>query len=357
MGAWDSIRLGAGLAVQDLGNYLGIPETGWSERIAGRSTPSSVGIINASSPAPTQYDYSQAKSTQNISNPITNNPKPTGTLSNPNPTDPYGDVVKSTNSEGDAYLQSLNTQYDRSASELRDQQSQLGRDREIGLSNLKGAVDEYGNTINKQRLSAQESTAKNIQSAGSTAAQTQAKSRNVLRALGILSSSAAGDILSRPMTEFGTQKADLQQGLIQRTQELDDAFAQKTAEHTRLVAQLENQYSDLVGQIQRDLRFSERERADAIKTAQSAVMSRLSDIRTAQANWQNDINAAKQGLVASATGLGSYVNQSADTSKIASTGLSNTNQYNPQTKTASIFGDRLKKDQEPGGLSALTSYV
>ena len=357
MGAWDSIRLGAGLAVQDLGNYLGIPETGWSERIAGRSTPSSVGIINASSPAPTQYDYSQAKSTQNISNPKTKNPKPTGTLSNPNPTDPYGDVVKSTNSEGDAYLQSLNTQYDRAAEELQAQLGQAGTAREQGLSTLQSAVDEYGNLIGKQKMSAQQATDKGIQSAGSTARQTQGKSRNVLRALGILSSSAAGDILNRPMTEFGTQKAELQQGLIQRTQELDDTLAQKTKEHAQLVKNLESQYAEIVGNIQRDLRFSDRERSDAVAAAKSAVLSRLSDIRTAQANWQNDINAAKQGLVSSATGLGSYVNQSADTSKIASTGLSNTNQYNPQTKTASIFGDRLKKDQEPGGLSALTSYV
>lgn len=257
--------------------------------------------------------------------------------------DPYANNAQSTQSEGDSYLRSLNTEYDRAAEELQAQLGQAGTAREQGLSSLRSAVDEYGNLINTQKTSAQQSTDKNIQSAGSTARQTQGKSRNVLRALGILSSSAAGDILNKPMTEFGTQKADLQQGLIQRTQELDNALAQKTSEHAQLVKNLESQYAEIVGNIQRDLRFSDRERSDAVAAAKSAVLSRLSEIRTAQANWQNEINAAKQGLTASATGLGSYINPSADTSKIAAQGLSTTEQYKPNTQQTSVYGDQKKK--------------
>lgn len=257
--------------------------------------------------------------------------------------DPYADVANAARSEGDSYLRQLQTEYDRSAEELQAQLGQAGTAREQGLSSLRSAVDEYGNVIGKQKASAEQTTAKNIQSAGSTAAQTQAKSRNVLRALGILSSSAAGDILNRPMTEFGTQKADLQQGLIQRTQELDDALAQKTSEHASLVKNLESQYAEIVGNIQRDLRFSDRERADAVAAAKSAVLSRLSEIRTAQAQWQNDINAAKNGLTASTTNLSSYTNPTADTSAIASTGLSTTEQYKPNTNQVGIYGDQRKK--------------
>lgn len=262
---------------------------------------------------------------------------------NPNPVDPNAGLVEATQSEADAYLQSLNTEYDRAAEELQGQLSSAGTAREQGLSSLRSAVDEYGNLIGKQKTSAQQSTDKNIQSAGSTARQTQAKSRNVLRALGILSSSAAGDILNRPMTEFGTQKADLQQGLIQRTQELDDALAQKTSEHANLVKGLESQYAEIVGNIQRDLRFSDRERADAVAAAKSAVLSRLSEIRTAQAEWQNNINAAKQGLLASTTSLSAYTNPTADTSAIANQGLTTTQQYKPQTQQTSIYGDQQKK--------------
>lgn len=257
--------------------------------------------------------------------------------------DPLAGAAGAAQSEGDAYLRQLQTEYDRNAEELRAQLGQAGTAREQGLSSLKSAVDEYGNVIGKQKASAEQATAKNIQSAGSTAAQTQAKSRNVLRALGILSSSAAGDILNRPMTEFGTQKAELQQGLIQRTQELDDALAQKTSEHANLVKNLESQYAEIVGNIQRDLRFSDRERADAVAAAKSAVLSRLSEIRMAQAQWQNDINSAKQGLLASTTNLSSYTNPTADLSKISGTGLSTTEQYKPTISQVGIYGDQKKK--------------
>lgn len=279
--------------------------------------------------------------------PFTPKPPATNTLSGAGTTtqqqDPLSGAAGAAQSEGDAYLRQLQTEYDRNAEELRAQLGQAGTAREQGLSSLRSAVDEYGNVIGKQKASAEQTTAKNIQSAGSTAAQTQAKSRNVLRALGILSSSAAGDILNRPMTEFGTQKADLQQGLIQRTQELDDALAQKTSEHASLVKNLESQYAEIVGNIQRDLRFSDRERADAVAAAKSAVLSRLSEIRTAQAQWQNDINAAKNGLTASTTNLSSYTNPTADTSAIASTGLSTTEQYKPNTNQVGIYGDQRKK--------------
>lgn len=350
MAFWDTARLAAGLAVEDLGNMLALPEMNISERIAGRSTPSTINrSVKASSPT-SNYDFTQAKSPYNPELQRNNIQKPLGTLSGSankstvtNYVDPLSNAADETQSEADAYLQALNTEYDLAAEELRGQLSQASADREVGLSSLQSAVDEYGNLISKQKMSAQQAAEKGIQSAGSTARQTQGKSRNVLRALGILSSSAAGDILNRPMTEFGTQKAELQQGLIQRNQELDDALAQKTAEHANLVKGLENQYAQIVGNIQRDLRFSDRERADAVAAAKAAVLSRLSEIRTAQANWQNEINAAKQGLSASTANLGAYTNPTADISRIANTGLTTTQQYKPTTQTASIYGDRQKR--------------
>ena len=182
MGFLSSLRLGAGLATQDLGNFIGLPEMGWSEKIAGRSTPSNVGKTYASEPAP--FDYSQAKSVP-IQSPY-RPPSPTGTLSSggqtstPTQQDPLAGAAGATQSEADAYLQSLNTEYDRAAEDLRAQLGQAGTAREQGLSSLQGAVDQYGNLIGQQKTSASQSTAKNIQSAGSTAAQTQAKSRNIV---------------------------------------------------------------------------------------------------------------------------------------------------------------------------------
>lgn len=346
MGSWGLPEFGI---TEAIGNLIGAPRTA-----QGGSN------LNLSGMASSTPSYSGPIASYPTSSPGVTTPKPTRTLSGATSggqtlgastyQDPYAGASNAAQSEGDAYLRQLQTEYDRSAEELQAQLGQASTAREQGLSSLRSAVDEYGNVIGKQKASAEQATAKNIQSAGSTAAQTQAKSRNVLRALGILSSSAAGDILNRPMTEFGSQKAELQQGLIQRTQELDDAFAQKTQEHANLVNQLETQYATIVGNIQRDLRFGEQERNNAIAAAKSAVLDRLNEIRMAQAQWQNDINAAKNGLIASATGLSSYTNQTADLPAISGKGLSTTEQYKPNTNQVGIYGDQRKKQTLSGGI-------
>lgn len=339
MGSWGLPEFGI---TEAIGNLIGAPRTA-----QGGSN------LNLSGMASSTPSYSGPIASYPTSSPGVTTPKPTRTLSGATSggqtlgastyQDPYAGASNAAQSEGDAYLRQLQTEYDRSAEELQAQLAQAGTAREQGLSSLRSAVDEYGNVIGKQKASAEQTTAKNIQSAGSTAAQTQAKSRNVLRALGILSSSAAGDILNRPMTEFGSQKAELQQGLIQRTQELDDALAQKTSEHANLVKNLESQYAEIVGNIQRDLRFSDRERADAVAAAKAAVLSRLSEIRMAQAQWQNDISAAKNGLLNSTANLSSYINPTADLSAISNTGLNTTQQYKPTISQVGIYGDQKKK--------------
>lgn len=265
-----------------------------------------------------------------------------GSTGSPTVQDPYKDVITSTGNEANASLQALQTEYDRNRSNLEGQLSQLGTDRSQGLSTLQSAVDEYGNLINTQKTDAENARAKQVQSAGSAARQTQAKSRNVLRALGILSSSAAGDILSRPMTEFAGQRADINQATQQRLQQLDDAFRQKTDEHVGLVKQLESQYAQIAEKIQNDLRFSDREKIDSIKALNAATESRLSDIRLAQANWQNQINAAKNGLLTSQASLSNFTKPTVDVNAITNTGLNTTDQYSRNRQQASIL-DRNKQ--------------
>lgn len=267
----------------------------------------------------------------------------TNTLSGSNtqePTyqDPYAGVTQSAQDEAAAQLAALNTEYDRNAAEGQAQIDQAGVAKQQGLTTLQNALDEYGNLVKNQKLSAEQSGEKNIQSAGSAARQTQGKSRNILRALGILSSSAAGDILSRPMTEFAGQRAEIKQAITARLQQLDDALSQKTSEHANLVAQLESTYSNLVNGILSDLRFSDRERADAVQAVNAALASKISDIKMAQANWQNQINAQKNALASSTTALSNYANPTADIGAIQNTALNPQQQYNPQRYQASIYG-------------------
>jgi hypothetical protein len=335
MGSWGLPEFGV---TEAIGNLFGAPRTaqgGSNLNLSGMasSTPTYNGPI--SSPG---VNYSTGGSVLGGSTYKSPTLSSGGTTtSQPTYQDPYAGVTSSTQDEAAAQLQALNTEYDRNKSELEAQLAQAGTARTQGLSSLQGAVDEYGNLIKNQRTSAEQSAAKNIQSAGSAARQTQGKSRNILRALGILSSSAAGDILSRPMTEFAGQRAEINQATTARLQQLDDAFAQKTSEHANLVAQLESQYGDIVGRIQSDLRFSDRERADAIAAANSALLSRLSEIKMAQANWQNEINAQKNALTSSGTSLASFTNPSADIGAIQSTALNPQQQYKPGQQV-SIYG-------------------
>lgn len=313
-------------------NGVKLPEFNLTEKVFASDTPTQ------QVPPPTGDVQGDATTKTPYVNQFDLNPlaKTGGSTGSPTVQDPYKDVITSTGNEANASLQALQTEYDRNRSNLEGQLSQLGTDRSQGLSTLQSAVDEYGNLINTQKTDAENARAKQVQSAGSAARQTQAKSRNVLRALGILSSSAAGDILSRPMTEFAGQRADINQATQQRLQQLDDAFRQKTDEHVGLVKQLESQYAQLVGQIQSDLRFSDRERADAIAQANAAAQSRLSEIKMAQANWQNQINAAKNGLLTSQASLSNFTNPTADVNAITNTGLNTTQQYNPTRYQASI---------------------
>lgn len=330
----------SGLSSGGSGSLFGNPFVDISQSL---SSGRWVKPASASEPAPTGGSVLGTGDYSIMDRSIPKNPTPrittTKTLSGPtsNYQDPYTGVTNSTEAEAAAQLQALNTEYDRNKAELEAQLNQAGTARTQGLSSLQSAVDEYGNLIKGQRTSAEQSAAKNIQSAGSAARQTQGKSRNVLRALGILSSSAAGDILSRPMTEFAGQRAEINQATTARLQQLDDALAQKTAEHANLVSQLESQYSNLVGQIQSDLRFSDRERADAVAAANAALMSGLSKIKMAQANWQNEVNAQKNALAASTASLSNFTNPSADIGAIQNTALDTQQKYKPGQQV-SIYG-------------------
>lgn len=313
-------------------NGVKLPEFNLTEKVFANDTPTQQvppppgdvqGDATTKTPYANQFDL----------NPLAKTGGPTGS---PTVQDPYNEVINSTQNEGEAYLRSLLTEYDKNRSDLESQYGQLGNERQTGLTNIQNALDEYGNKIKSQETAATTSGDKQIQSAGSAARQTQAKSRNVLRALGILSSSAAGDILSRPMTEFAGQRAEIKQAVQERLQELGDALIAKTKEGATLVKQLESQYAQLIGQIQSDLRFSDRERADAVAQANAAAQSRLSEIRMAQANWKNSITSQANNLLASASSLSNFTNPTADTGAITNTGLNTTQQYNPQRYQASI---------------------
>lgn len=230
--------------------------------------------------------------------------------------DPYAGVDRSQQSMADAELSSLNTEYDRLRSEAEGQLPYIQNERSRSLSNLANELTGVQNTVTRQKDATQQNQASQVDDAGQIARQTQRSNRNTLRALGILNSTAAGELLNKPMNEFDKVRSTIIQESTRRMGELDDFLNQKTSEHANLVAQIEDNYSKIVGDIQRDLRFNERERADSIRSVNAALSQRLSEIQQAQANWQNEIGMMKMNLQNQLGQINSYSQIQGDTSGI-----------------------------------------
>jgi len=206
----------------------------------------------------------------------------------------------------DAQLAGLNTQYDRSRDQIQGQLGLLSDSLNQNRSTLDQELESVKNQVGTARTNAQTNTEKQIAEAGNTARSTQFQNRNVLRALGILNSSAAGDLLSKPVNEFDKQRASLNETLGQRFNELDNFIGERTKEHQTAVQGLVGNYQNLVGQIQGDLRFNERSRGDAIQAANSALQQRVADIQNSMMNYQNQVAMMKQQYGQQVQGLSSY---------------------------------------------------
>lgn len=253
--------------------------------------------------------------------------------------DLYQDAMNAARGSSDAELSSLNTEFDKNKALAEQQLGYLSRTRENSLAELGNQKDYLLSQIGSQKEKTIADRDKNIDSAAQSARKTQASNRNMLRALGILNSTAAGDILSRPTNQFDKVKAEYVQMAQQRTSELDDYLNAKTSELALATKSLEEQYGNMVNQIQTDLRFSDRERADAIRAANAALSERMSEIKMAQANFVNEVNAQKANIAMQLSQYGNYQMPGFDPQTILSQVFNpGTDSYNPQQ--VGIYNDK-----------------
>lgn len=208
----------------------------------------------------------------------------------------FGEMENVSKQQADAELRSLNDQYDYAKEGLLSQQKGLEGTYSRGRSGLLSALEGAQRSVAQGKESSQSMLDTGIQEASSTAESVQRKNRNVLRSLGILGSSAAGELLSQPMNEFDKQRAQLVQSHQTRVKQLDDFLIEKTNEHANMLKDLESQYAQLLDGIQRDLRFNQRDKANAVKTANAALSQRIAEIKNAQLNWEMQVGATKQQL-------------------------------------------------------------
>jgi exonuclease VII large subunit len=200
--------------------------------------------------------------------------------------------------------QDADREYGRNREELMSQRGYAEQQKGRSLSNLESALEAVKGTVGRSREEAQAGYDSDIRSASDSAKDVERKNRNTLRALGILGSSAAGELLSKPWNQFDQQKAQLREGVRRRFTQLDDFMVQKTQEHANMVAELEGNFSNLVEQIDRDLSFNAEERLAAKKQANSAYKQRLTEIKGAQLQWEQAVATNKQNLINEATSMG-----------------------------------------------------
>ena len=262
-------------------------------------------------------------------------------------------MQSSAQSQAEAELQAALTEFDRAKEEASVQKEQLGTQRTGALSQLETAFGKSKTQAETSKKEAETATQSAKYKALSTAQGVQRQNRNVLRALGILSSSAAGEMLNKPISEYGSQAAGLEENLITRKNYIDNWLNERMGEHQTSVKEIENQYANLIGNIDRDLRFNDRQRTDAVRQAQAALSSRMSEIQRSALQYQQAAKQYEDSILSQIANLKLYQNPQADLGGIYNALLSGTSRYTP--KQVGVQESEQERQKRLGLLSGLGS--
>ena len=247
-----------------------------------------------------------------------NNPQTTG--GNPG-NEIFNNQSENAKSQAQIELEQAMLEYDKYAADAQGQIGTLGTQRDQNITSL---GTDYARSQQEGATAKEDATSATLSAqrkALGTAQGVQKSNRNVLRALGILSSSAAGEMLNKPMNEYGTQSAEMEQSLLKRKAAVDTWLAQRSQDFTAAKQQVETQFNDLIGKINTDLRFNNQQRQMATKTANAALNQRLADIQTSAAQYQQAAQQYNQNLAMQIVQMKLYQNPQQDISKLLSTGI------------------------------------
>ena len=175
------------------------------------------------------------------------------------------DLLSALGLDQSAQLQGINNTYDEATSALQDQLGQSNRDLKDQLGTLN---TQYANNL----TAAEQSNEAAKQADLATAQNTQNTNRNVLRALGILNSSAAGEMLTKPFNEYDKQVGQL-------TNQLESWKNEQLSTLTLQAQQLKSRYLTQIENIKRDLRFNDRQKSQAIAAANAAMAEQMATIK------------------------------------------------------------------------------
>ena len=231
-------------------------------------------------------------------------------------TNPFQGQATAEYNQAQAELDAALNEFDRNEELLTSQVSQNESEKnrlitegqtEYGKAQKSGAglITEAGDTTKSEE-----------QKSLSTAQDTQKSNRNMLRALGILSSSAAGEMLGKPMEAHAQNVAELGKMFIKRKQQVEDWLTQKGDELSTYKQTLESQYQTVVQNIQRDVRFNRQRKMEALKAAQTAFSQRVSELNLTSQNYQTAAKQYNDNLALQLAQITQYNNPQANLSGI-----------------------------------------
>lgn len=228
-----------------------------------------------------------------------------------------------------AELSSLNTEYDRNLADWEAQLGYAGQQKDLALQGITNAQNQLLSDVDLQKTNVLKQQDTAIEEGANVARNTQRMNRNILRSLGILNSSYAGDKLSEPNTVFGKVRADIIGQATSRIGELDSFINNKKMEFTTQIQSINQQYAQMVDQINRDIRFGDRQRADAIQAINAAYSTKKAELINGTKGIVDAAEKAKQQFVSS--NLSSILQNNPDL-------LGNLDQLNEYSQNLSSLG-------------------
>lgn len=224
----------------------------------------------------------------------------------PNAWDVFGAAYDAANDSEKAQLAQIMAEYDRQQALYNNQIKFLGEQKTNQLGTYNTQLQGVLGQIDTAGVNAERDVERGTQNVYDTAKGTQRSNRNVLRALGILGSSAGGEMLTKPMDEASKQSGIMQEELGARKRELDTMKIQKQEEFANAVKDLETNYTKLISDIQVDQRYSQASKMAAIQQLNSATQQRLAEIDQAKMNWQYQFAQAEQQFAMDMAKMQSY---------------------------------------------------
>lgn len=196
-------------------------------------------------------------------------------------------------------LAAQNTEFDRNLADLDAMLSGARSDKDLAIGNITTAQNQLLSDIGRQKEGVQSEGEGAVDTAASTARDTQRLNRNILRSLGILNSTYASDKLQEPNTLFQKAKADIGIQVRNRLGQLDDFVNNKKAEFVNQIKDIETKFSQIVDNINRDIRFTDRQRADALKAVNAAYAAKKAEVTQSTRGVIDAAQKAVQNFVAS----------------------------------------------------------